>query len=88
MNKKSVIHVRVDEKTKDQAEHIFHELGISPSQAINAFYKQTIMHQGLPFDLKVPNETTRQAMRELEQNEGHTAQHVHQIMKDIDETGS
>ena len=39
---------------KEQAESVLETLGISVSSAINMFYKQIILQQGIPFDVKIP----------------------------------
>lgn len=40
---------RVEPEIKEQAEQILSEMGISASAAINMFYRQIIMCEGLPF---------------------------------------
>ncbi len=42
---------------------MFQKLGLSHSQAIAMFYRQVTLHHGLPFDVRVPNETTLAALR-------------------------
>ena len=39
---------------KAAAEKVFERLGLTPSEAIRLFYKQVELHQGLPFELKIP----------------------------------
>ena len=39
---------------KEQAEAILSTLGIPASNAINMFYRQIILRQGLPFDVSIP----------------------------------
>lgn len=59
------INIRTDEEVKEQAEQIVNALGISLSSAINAFLRQVIIHQGIPFDIKlIPNEITLKALEE------------------------
>ncbi len=53
-NKSATITARIEPKVKDQAEDILQALGIPASNAINMFYKQIILHNGLPFDIKLP----------------------------------
>ncbi|MFC6169379.1 type II toxin-antitoxin system RelB/DinJ family antitoxin [Loigolactobacillus jiayinensis] len=48
-NKSSLVAAKVDEATKDKAEKILKELGLTRTAAINVFYKQIIQHNGLPF---------------------------------------
>ena len=58
MPKTGTVHARIEPALKDEAEELFHELGLSVTQAITLFYKQVQMRKGLPFDVVVPNETT------------------------------
>jgi DNA-damage-inducible protein J len=60
MGKTSTIRARIEPSLKEKAEHIFHQLGLSTTQAITLFYKQVELRKGLPFDIAMPNETTRQ----------------------------
>ena len=48
------LYARVEPDIKEQAEAIFAALGIPASNAINMFYRQVILQQGLPFDVKIP----------------------------------
>ena len=50
----SVLYARIETELKDNAEKILLLLGISPSSAIQMFYSQIVLQQGIPFDLKVP----------------------------------
>jgi DNA-damage-inducible protein J len=36
------------------------------------FYKQVVLRQGLPFDVTIPNEATRRAMRDVQKGRGLT----------------
>ncbi len=47
------VNVRMDAQTKTQAESIFRQIGVSPTDAVRMFYKQVIMRKGLPFDAVV-----------------------------------
>ena len=64
------IQFRTDETTKSQSVEIFQQLGITMSDAINMFLRQSILHGGLPFELKVPkyNDVTRAALADMEQS--------------------
>lgn len=50
----SAVYARIDTGLKDDAEGILAQLGISPSSAIQMLYKQIIIHNGMPFDLRLP----------------------------------
>ena len=58
MTKSAMIRARTEPELKHEVEVIFKELGISPSEAINIFYKQVKLQRGIPFSLNIPNETT------------------------------
>lgn len=64
-SKSEVVRARIEPEVKHNAEEILKELGISSSQAIGMFYKQIIFSHGLPFDVKIPNEETQEAMLDL-----------------------
>jgi len=64
MTKTAVISARVDPNLKQSVEAIFGELGINTTQAITMFFKQVELQQGLPFDVRIPNETTQLALAE------------------------
>lgn len=54
MAKSANLYARIEPDVKEQAENILSALGIPASNAINMFYKQIIMHRGLPFEVKIP----------------------------------
>jgi DNA-damage-inducible protein J len=64
----ATINARIDADLKRDAEHIFSQIGLSTSQAIRLFYKQTILEKGLPFQpvYNLPPETV-EAIREAEE---------------------
>ena len=64
MTKTEAIQARVDLDLKREAEEVFAELGLSATEAITLFYRQVLLHQGMPFDMRVPNAVTVKAIRE------------------------
>lgn len=52
--KSANLYARLEPEVKEQAEKILSTLGIPASNAINMFYKQIILHKGIPFELKIP----------------------------------
>lgn len=50
----SAVYARIDTGLKDDAESILAQLGISPSSAIQMLYRQIIIHNGMPFELRLP----------------------------------
>ena len=53
--KSANLYARIEPEVKEQAEGILSALGIPASNAINMFYKQIILHRGLPFEVKIPS---------------------------------
>jgi DNA-damage-inducible protein J len=66
MAKTANLNIRIDPKIKQGAEQLFSTFGITLSDAINIFLRQSLMVGGLPFELKKPryNAETEAAMRE------------------------
>ena len=48
------VNVRIEENVKNQAENILETLGIPRATAIDMFYRQIILNNGLPFSLTIP----------------------------------
>ena len=54
MAKSANLYARIEPDLKEQAETILSALGIPASGAITMFYKQIVLKNGLPFDVKLP----------------------------------
>ena len=67
-----MIRARVSAGLKVEAEDILSQIGLSASDAIRMFYKQIILCNGLPFPARIPNATTRKALKEAEAGENLT----------------
>ncbi|MBR6458666.1 MAG: type II toxin-antitoxin system RelB/DinJ family antitoxin [Actinomycetaceae bacterium] len=52
--KSATLYARIEPDVKKQAEDILYALGIPASNAITMFYKQIILHRGIPFDVSLP----------------------------------
>lgn len=52
--KSANLYARIEPEVKEQAESILAALGVPASNAINMFYKQIILHRGIPFDVTLP----------------------------------
>lgn len=48
------VNVRIQENIKQQAEQILDTMGISRATAIDMFYRQIILNNGIPFSLTLP----------------------------------
>jgi DNA-damage-inducible protein J len=73
MAKTDTIRARVEPELKREAESVLKALGLNASEAITLFYRQVALRQGLPFEVKLPNATTRAAMRAALEGEDLTA---------------
>jgi len=72
MAKSAMIRARTEPGLKHEVETILHALGLSCTEAINLFFQQVKLQKGLPFDVKLPNETTLKAIRDVEKRRGLT----------------
>jgi len=68
MAKTASLNIRIDPETKANAEELYRDFGITITDAVNMFLRQSLMVGGLPFELKQPrlNAETEAAMRECE----------------------
>lgn len=62
MAKSTTVRARIEPELKDNAENVFHRLGINATQAITMFYKQVELRNGLPFDVAIPTATTARTL--------------------------
>ena len=86
MPKTEMISARVEPDLKHEAEEVFAALGLSATEAITLFYKQVSLHHGLPFEVKIPNAETIEAMRQASNKDGLTKYgSVKDLMADIDD---
>ncbi len=69
----AILNVRVDEKLKKQASELFSDLGIDMSTAVNMFLRQSVMRDGIPFEVvrEIPNAATIAAIKEAEEMKAH-----------------
>jgi DNA-damage-inducible protein J len=66
MAKTANLNIRIDPETKAGAEQLFSNFGITVTDAVNIFLRQSLMVGGLPFEMQQPrfNRETEAAMRE------------------------
>jgi DNA-damage-inducible protein J len=75
--KTATINARIDPGTKKAAEAVFAALGLSTADAITLFFKRVSIEQGIPFDLKLPNRQTREALAELRGKKSSSKRYKH-----------
>lgn len=66
MGKSAMIRARTDPDLKNRVEAIFGELGLTATEAINLFYRQICLRRGLPFEVVLPNPTTRKTFKDTD----------------------
>ena len=72
------IQARIDPDLKAEAERILDQLGMTTTDLIRMTLRQLVMHQGLPFDAKIPNAETIAAIEELDDpNKREKLKHFH-----------
>ena len=54
MVKTANLYARIEPELKSEAEAILSGLGVPVSNAINMFYRQIVIHRGLPFAVQFP----------------------------------
>ena len=62
------VHIRIDKKTREEANELFKELGTDMSGAVNMFLKQCINTGSIPFRVRkpCPSKELLEAMEEAE----------------------
>lgn len=66
MTKEAMIRARIEPRLKAEAEDILRQLGLSTTEALTLFYHQIRLNQGLPFEIRLPNKTTRQTFKDTD----------------------
>lgn len=79
----TTINTRIDSKVKEQATKILDGLGIRTSTAITMFFRQIVLCRGIPFEIRLPNKTTMQAIDELESGKGVSFDNAEDLLKDL-----
>ena len=88
MAKTGYLQMRIEPEFKQQVESILSQLGTTPTDAINLFFKQIVLTGGIPFavQLPTPNADTIEAMREAEQMglEGKNYRNAKELFDELD----
>lgn len=83
--KSTTVRARLEPKLKKETELIFEELGINTTEAIRIFFKQVKLQRGLPFEMKIPNETTEDAILDAKsQKEVSSFNSSDELFEDLD----
>ena len=80
----TMVHVRVDEKTKQRATKTLAAMGLSVSDAVRMMLVRVVAEKALPFDVKIPNATTVKAMRAADKGQGKRHKSTDALFKDLE----
>ena len=64
MTAKVRTNVYLDAEMKKKAQEIFKVYGMGLSDAFNMFLSQSVLERGIPFEVKIPNEETIEAIKD------------------------
>ncbi len=85
MSKTATIQTRVDPMIKQNAQMILKKLNISMSEAISMYLSQITLHNGIPFEIKIPNKLTAKTLEGTENmKEIHKVSSVDELFQELD----
>jgi DNA-damage-inducible protein J len=70
MRKTGYVTARIEPKLKARAARVLANVGVSTTDAITMFFRQVVLRNGLPFEVRVPNAETKRAIEDLESGGG------------------
>lgn len=77
------VRARIDTATKERASDALEAMGLSISDAIRLLMMRIADEHRLPFEVKVPNATTRKAVADLQAGKGKRFASVDALMADL-----
>ena len=85
MARTATIQARIDPEIKTKAQEILNKLHISMSDAISIYLTQVTLQNGIPFDLKIPNNLTAETIRKTEVGkEIHQVNTIDELFKELE----
>lgn len=83
MAKTGFVNARIDKELKEEAEKILERVGLSKTQAIQLFYRQICLTNGLPFPVRIPDPKTKKAIDDLENGRGNQSKNIDSLLEDL-----
>lgn len=71
-NEKTRTNVYLDTSMKEKAQEIFKQYDMGLGDAFNIFLSQSVMERGIPFEIKIPNNKTVQAIKDAREGKNMT----------------
>ncbi len=75
--------VYLDAITKSKAQEIFKQYGLGLSEAFNIFLTQSVLEKGIPFEIKIPNNETKKAIKEAREDKNMIKTSLEDLQKDF-----
>jgi DNA-damage-inducible protein J len=82
-NADTYVRARIDKATKERAADALEAMGLSISDAIRLLMLRIADERRLPFEVKVPNATTREVIAELEAGKGKSFNSIEALRADL-----
>jgi DNA-damage-inducible protein J len=79
----TMVHVRVDEKVKEDATKTLAAMGMSVSDAVRMLLVRVAAEKALPIEVRIPNPTTVKAMRAADRGEGKRFKTADALFQDL-----
>lgn len=77
------VRARIDTITKQRAADALEAMGLSISDAIRLLMLRVADEHRLPFEIRIPNSTTRKAIAELEAGKGVKFNNIGSLLEDL-----
>jgi len=81
------IRSRIEPDLKENATRVLAACGLNISDAVRLFLRQVVAQNGLPFEVKAPNATTRAAMEEADAGNLPRFGSVQELFDDLEKIG-
>jgi len=78
-----MIHIRLDEQLNAEATEALNAMGLSMSAAVRVFLTRVAQEKAIPFEIRMPNSTTLEAMEEAQRGDLHSFNSVSEFMADL-----
>ena len=83
-HKTSTIYTRIEPEIKAKAEEILDELGLSSAEVIRLLYRQICVRKGVPFEIRIFNKKTLQAIKNANNRKTHQVESVGDLFQNLD----
>jgi len=83
MTADSIVRSRIDTATKERAAAALEAMGLTISDAIRLLLLRVADEKRLPFEVKVPNAKSRDALRQLAEGKGKRSSSAAALLKDL-----